>query len=202
MTAVLLRGGAGWRTSWRWSASPTFPPVARFSGATVLLFPVILTYGALALPFAGTLALAFCNGLLWDALTVQIVQLDPYVQQAGGGGNAPRLVHPALRPAGGDDPRPAPAFPAWPLGFALPRQRLLHGRHPGGAVRGDHLLARRADPPRAIIILLPHVLLPRFFAAARSSWWPCSASRAGRAPFTCYQTPSPRMTYKNPPGWR
>ena len=57
------------------------PPFLRFDGATVLLFPVILAYGALALPFAGTLALAFCNGLLWDALTVQIVQLNPYVRQ-------------------------------------------------------------------------------------------------------------------------
>ena len=57
------------------------PPIMRFNGATVLLFPVILAYGALALPFAGTLALAFCNGFLWDALTVQIVQLNPYVQQ-------------------------------------------------------------------------------------------------------------------------
>ena len=58
------------------------PPIVRFGGATVLLFPVILTYGALALPFAGTLALAFCNGLLWDALTIQIVQPGVYMQQA------------------------------------------------------------------------------------------------------------------------
>ena len=58
------------------------PPFVRFGGATVLLFPVILTYGALALPFAGTLALAFCNGLLWDALTIQILQPGVYVQQA------------------------------------------------------------------------------------------------------------------------
>ena len=58
------------------------PPFVRFNGATVLLFPVILTYGALALPFAGTLALAFCNGLLWDALTVQILQPGVYMQQA------------------------------------------------------------------------------------------------------------------------
>ena len=59
-----------------------FLPINRFSGATVLLFPVILCYGALALPFAATLALAFCNGLLWDALTVQIIQPGVYLQQA------------------------------------------------------------------------------------------------------------------------
>ena len=59
-----------------------FLPISRFSGATVLLFPVLLSYGALALPFAGTLALAFCTGLLWDALTIQIIQPGVYLQQA------------------------------------------------------------------------------------------------------------------------
>ncbi len=56
-------------------------PIARFGGATVLMFPVILAYGSLALPFAGTLALAFCTGLLWDALTIQILQPGVYLQQ-------------------------------------------------------------------------------------------------------------------------
>ena len=51
---------------------PYCPPISRFSGAVLLMFPVVLAYGALALPFAGALALAFCNGLVWDALTVQI----------------------------------------------------------------------------------------------------------------------------------
>ena len=46
------------------------PPLPNLFGATVLIFPVFLAYGALALPFAPTLALAFFNGLLWDALTV------------------------------------------------------------------------------------------------------------------------------------
>ena len=49
------------------------PPLAAFSSARVLLFPAVLTYGALALPFAGALALAFFNGFVWDALTAQIV---------------------------------------------------------------------------------------------------------------------------------
>ena len=37
---------------------PYCPPLERFSGAVVLMFPVVLAYGALALPFAGALALA------------------------------------------------------------------------------------------------------------------------------------------------
>lgn len=61
---------------------PYCQPIARWGGATVLLFPVFLTYGALALPFAGTLALAFCTGLLWDALTIQIIQPGVYLQEA------------------------------------------------------------------------------------------------------------------------
>ena len=50
------------------------PPIPNLFGATVLIFPVLLAYGALALPFALTLALAFFNGLLWDALTVQFLR--------------------------------------------------------------------------------------------------------------------------------
>ena len=37
-------------------------------GARVLLMPIIMFYGALALPVPGMLALAFCGGLMWDAL--------------------------------------------------------------------------------------------------------------------------------------
>ncbi len=55
-------------------------PLPALSGARPLLFPVILAYGALALPFWAALALAFFNGLLWDALTVQILNPSPYVQ--------------------------------------------------------------------------------------------------------------------------
>ncbi len=57
------------------------PPLADYSYARVLIFPVVLAYGALALPFAGALALAFFNGFLWDALTVQI--LTPAAFPAG-----------------------------------------------------------------------------------------------------------------------
>lgn len=41
-------------------------------GVRVLLMPIIMFYGALALPVPGMLALAFCGGLMWDALHVQI----------------------------------------------------------------------------------------------------------------------------------
>lgn len=37
-------------------------------GVRVLLMPMIMFYGSLALPLPGMLALAFCGGLMWDAL--------------------------------------------------------------------------------------------------------------------------------------
>lgn len=42
-------------------------------GARVLLMPIIMFYGALALPIPGMLVLAFCGGLFWDALHMQTV---------------------------------------------------------------------------------------------------------------------------------
>ena len=56
-------------------------PMEMFMGARVVLYPVVLVYGALALPYPGVLALAFFNGLLWDALTVQIVNTGALAQQ-------------------------------------------------------------------------------------------------------------------------
>ena len=41
--------------------------------ARVLLMPVVMFYGSLALPNWGMLALSFAGGLMWDALNVQIV---------------------------------------------------------------------------------------------------------------------------------
>ena len=55
-------------------------PLPMLFGARLLLFPVVLAYGALALPFWASLALAFFNGLLWDALTVQIINTSPFLQ--------------------------------------------------------------------------------------------------------------------------
>jgi hypothetical protein len=43
-------------------------------GARVLLMPIIMFYGALALPTPGMLMLAFCGGLMWDALHVQMIE--------------------------------------------------------------------------------------------------------------------------------
>ncbi|MBV9127230.1 MAG: hypothetical protein JO117_03990 [Verrucomicrobia bacterium] len=62
------------------------PTIGPLFDARPLLYPVLLAYGALALPFGGMLALAFCSGLLWDALTAQFL-----VQRAAGGG-PPQLV--------------------------------------------------------------------------------------------------------------
>ena len=45
-------------------------PLPQF-GARVLLMPIVMFYGALALPHWGMLALAFAGGLMWDALSTQ-----------------------------------------------------------------------------------------------------------------------------------
>ena len=42
-------------------------------GARVLLMPIVMFYGALALPTPGMLVLAFCGGLMWDALHMQVI---------------------------------------------------------------------------------------------------------------------------------
>ena len=46
-------------------------PLAHY-GVRVLLMPMIMFYGALALPLPGMLALAFCGGLMWDALSTNM----------------------------------------------------------------------------------------------------------------------------------
>jgi hypothetical protein len=51
-----------------------FIPPLPICGARVLLMPLIMFYGALALPTPGMLVLAFCGGLMWDALHVQFVE--------------------------------------------------------------------------------------------------------------------------------
>jgi hypothetical protein len=52
------------------------PPLPQFMDARVLIYPVILAYGALALPFAGAMALAFFNGFVWAALNVPVLNPD------------------------------------------------------------------------------------------------------------------------------
>ncbi len=51
------------------------PPLAFLSGARVLLMPLVFFFGALALPFSGMLLLAFACGFMWDALTVQVLEI-------------------------------------------------------------------------------------------------------------------------------
>jgi hypothetical protein len=49
------------------------PPIAWMYDAHVYITPVIVFYGAMALPFPLMLALAFFAGMLLDALTVQVI---------------------------------------------------------------------------------------------------------------------------------
>jgi hypothetical protein len=42
-------------------------------GARVLLMPIIMFYGSLALPTPGMLALCLCGGLMWDAQHTQFI---------------------------------------------------------------------------------------------------------------------------------
>jgi hypothetical protein len=58
------------------------PPLEWMHHAHVMIVPVIVFYGAMALPFALMLALAFFAGLLLDALTVQVI--GPRVEIAFG----------------------------------------------------------------------------------------------------------------------
>lgn len=51
------------------------PPLSFLEGARVLLMPIILFYGALALPFGGMLLLSLACGLMWDGLTTQVVEV-------------------------------------------------------------------------------------------------------------------------------
>ncbi|MCX6967499.1 MAG: hypothetical protein NTZ46_06910 [Verrucomicrobia bacterium] len=51
------------------------PPLPILSGARVLLMPLVFFFGALALPFGGMLVLAFACGFMWDALTVQVLEI-------------------------------------------------------------------------------------------------------------------------------
>jgi hypothetical protein len=51
----------------------SLPASALLHGARVTIFPVILAYGSLALPYPLVLALAFCAGLLWDLLNLQVI---------------------------------------------------------------------------------------------------------------------------------
>jgi hypothetical protein len=51
------------------------PPIPGI-GARILLMPLVIFYGAVALPTWGMLLLAFVGGLMWDLLHVQYVGSD------------------------------------------------------------------------------------------------------------------------------
>ncbi len=54
------------------------PPLGWMFNAHVYIVPIIVFYGAMALPFPLMLALAFIAGFLWDAMTAQV--LDAHVE--------------------------------------------------------------------------------------------------------------------------
>ena len=54
-------------------AQEFIPPLAWLYGARVLVVPVLMFYGALALPYWGMLALVFVSGLMWDCMITQVV---------------------------------------------------------------------------------------------------------------------------------
>ena len=49
------------------------PPLDWMYNAHIYIVPVIVFYGAMALPFPLMLLLAFVAGFLWDAMTVQVL---------------------------------------------------------------------------------------------------------------------------------
>jgi hypothetical protein len=51
----------------------SLPAFDALHGARVTIFPVILAYGSLALPYPLVLALAFGAGLFWDLLNLQVI---------------------------------------------------------------------------------------------------------------------------------
>lgn len=49
------------------------PPLPWLQGAHVHLLPIVMFYGALALPYPLVMILTFCCGLMWDLFAVQVV---------------------------------------------------------------------------------------------------------------------------------
>ena len=85
-------------------------------GARVLLMPIIMFYGALALPTPGMLVLAFCGGLMWDALHTQIISGN--VEIALGWSVSPPRAGWGIWVT-----KFQATLPAWPMGNPLPAQR-------------------------------------------------------------------------------
>lgn len=49
------------------------PPLPWLHGAHIVLMPIIMFYGTLALPWGLAMVLTFCCGLMWDLLTIQVI---------------------------------------------------------------------------------------------------------------------------------
>ena len=134
------------------------PPLAILHGARPLLYPVLLAYGALALPLNGTLALAFFTGLLWDALTVQFL---PAVAFSGGGAAARALATATTAITGGG----ADAAVENPLGWSIVLYALLgmvmHGLRPW-FLRGRWEVHVLASGVCGVVIPLAEYLLLTF----------------------------------------
>lgn len=133
------------------------PPLAILHGARPLLYPVLLAYGALALPQNGTLALAFFSGLLWDALTVQFL---PAAAFSSGGAAARALATATTLTTTG-----AGAAVENPLGWSIVLYALLgmvmHGLRPW-FLRGRWEVHVLASGVCAVVIPLAEYLLLTF----------------------------------------
>jgi len=104
------------------------PALPWLYNAHVYIVPVIVFYGAMALPFPLMLALALYAGLLLDALTVHVI--GGKVEISTGSsillyGMLAGIMH-GLRP----------------LGSALHSERRLHIVNNSGAIFNDHIPAR------------------------------------------------------------
>ena len=102
--------------------------------AHIYIVPVIVFYGAMALPFPLMLALAFWAGFLLDALTVQVI--GPRVEISFGWSILLYAVLAAimhgLRPL---------VYPG-ALGSPLHHERRLHVGHSARAISDDYFSAR------------------------------------------------------------
>ena len=112
------------------------PALPWLHNAHVYIVPVIVFYGAMALPFPLMLALAFFAGVLLDALTVQVI--GGKVEISAG---SSILLYGVLA---GDKRWPATTFCPRSLGSALYPERRFHLANSSGAIPHDYVSPRFA----------------------------------------------------------
>ena len=105
--------------------------------AHIYIVPVIVFYGAMALPFPLMLALAFFAGFLLDALTVQVIGAQVEISL--------RMVDTPLRCAGSHHAWPQALVYSRTLGSALCPEWRLHVVHSPRAISDDYISARLAS---------------------------------------------------------